>query len=121
MRYPASLLAAIVASFLFTHGAQAACQNGPLRYDYDVQRLDQALQDLAHRSGCFVAVTPDLLEGKQAAALHGRYRPLPALQRLLRGTGLQATRTREGLQVSTGRNARTTDHHDAAEIFSIHH
>ncbi|ACR30979.1 STN domain-containing protein [Burkholderia glumae] len=79
---------------------EAACQPGPVHYDYQPQRLDQALQDLAHRSGCFIQVSPELLAGKHAHALHGRYRPLPALTKLLQGTGLVAHATGSGLAVT---------------------
>lgn len=77
----------------------AACQHQAVKYDYAPQRLDQAVQDLAHRSGCFVQVNPSLLENKQGAAVHGRYRPLPALTHLLRSTDLKAIKTRDGLAI----------------------
>ncbi|VVE82951.1 tonB-denpendent receptor [Pandoraea sputorum] len=102
-----------IASVVLPAAANATCQATPVDYHYHAQRLDQALQDLAHRSGCFIHVPPDVLKGQRAHSLYGRYRPLPALKALLRGTGLDAHATADGLAVTRSPVACGPSDHDA--------
>ncbi|MFC0267122.1 STN domain-containing protein [Kushneria aurantia] len=74
---------------LFTPAAWSACQPQAMNYDYPAQRLDEALQQFAHTSGCFVEVDTQQLGDKQAQALSGHYTPSAALIRLVRGSGLE--------------------------------
>ncbi len=67
----------------------AACQAGPFAIALPEQRLDERLQDLAHRTGCFVAVEPALLEGKRAPALDGLLTSEQAFLQSVRGRGLE--------------------------------
>ena len=69
--------------------AAAACQLKAIMYDYPAQRLDQALQQFAHTSGCFVEVDLSRLGDRQAPALSGRFTPDAALIQLVRGSGLE--------------------------------
>ena len=78
------LLAAFVALNVST--ASAACQPGPAVLDQAAGRLDEALQTLAHRTGCPVTVDPELLRGRQAPAVQGVFTPPQALVATLRGS-----------------------------------
>ncbi|WP_456268789.1 STN domain-containing protein [Kushneria sp. AK178] len=69
--------------------ASAACQVQAMVYDYPEQRLDEALQQFAHTSGCPVEVDDALLEGHRASALDGSFTPDAALIQLVRGSGLE--------------------------------
>ncbi|WP_438765323.1 STN domain-containing protein [Kushneria sp. TE3] len=69
--------------------ANAACQLQAMTYDYPEQRLDQALQQFAHTSGCPVEMDNALVEGHRAQAVSGRFTPDAALIQLVRGSGLE--------------------------------
>ncbi|WP_299257443.1 STN domain-containing protein [uncultured Kushneria sp.] len=69
--------------------ASAACQIQAIQYDYPEQRLDQALEQFAHTSGCPVEVDSASLGNLQAPALSGRFTPGAALIQLVRGSGLE--------------------------------
>ncbi|MFT9459933.1 MAG: STN domain-containing protein [Acetobacter orientalis] len=75
------------------------CKTSAVRYDYPQQRLDQALQDFSHKSGCFVEVDPALLQNQQAHKVHGSYKPKQALAHILHGTGLKGSRTDNGMKI----------------------
>lgn len=77
--------------------AAAECNRAPAAYAMPAQRLDQAVQQLAHISGCFVKMDLAMVADRRAPALKGRYRPEEALARLVRGTGYTAHSTPEGL------------------------
>lgn len=108
------LLAAFVALNVST--ASAACQPGPAVLDQAAGRLDEALQTLAHRTGCPVTVDPELLRGRQAPAVQGVFTPPQALVATLRGSGLEGRPGDQGLTVDRrdqdavlGRAARLMD------------
>lgn len=88
--------------------AMSACLTQTGDYDYPKQRLDQALQQFAHTSGCFVTVKPDVLKDKRANALSGHYTPADALVRLVRGTGLEVHVDDGQYAVNTTDQARLT-------------
>lgn len=67
----------------------AECLRGPFKMTLPAQRLDERLQDLAHRTGCFMEVAPQMLADRQAPAVRGRLTTEQALLRSLRGTGLE--------------------------------
>ncbi|RJS91427.1 STN domain-containing protein [Salinisphaera sp. Q1T1-3] len=84
-----SRLIILTAILLFGARAEAACQPAAAHYDLPAQRLDTALQEFAHISGCPVNVNTQLLDGHKAPALQGRFTPSVALIRLVRGSGLE--------------------------------
>lgn len=88
-------------SMMAPSSAHAVCSlNQTLPYHYPAQRMDETLQDFAHRSGCFVQISPDAMRDHQTASIRGRYRPLTALRRLIRHIpNLRAESTEEGLLV----------------------
>lgn len=90
----------IVLSTLLALPAYAACQSDALDYDFPAQRLDEALQQLAHRSGCFINTDLTRIADEQAPPLSGTYRPEEALWELLKGSGWEGYPTDEGLEVS---------------------
>ncbi|AWN17717.1 hypothetical protein SALB1_3523 [Salinisphaera sp. LB1] len=69
--------------------AVAACLPDAAGYDFAAQRLDSALQQFAHTSGCPVRVDLGRYGRLKTSALKGRYTPADALVRLVRGTGLE--------------------------------
>ncbi|MBZ5486521.1 hypothetical protein HW452_03185 [Halomonas aquamarina] len=92
--------AAFLLSTMFTLPVYADCQREAIDHDISPQRLDEALHQLAQRSGCFIAIDPTLLADEQAPALNGTYRPEEALWELLKGSGWEGYPTDEGLEVS---------------------
>nr|WP_315426224.1 TonB-dependent siderophore receptor [uncultured Albidiferax sp.] len=80
---PTSLAALLLG--LALHTAQAA----PLQLDLPAQPLDHALAQLARQAGLQLLLAPDMLQDRQAAALHGPHELPEALAELLRGTGLR--------------------------------
>lgn len=62
----------------------------PLDIKLPAQPLASALRDFARQTGVQVAIQSDLIEGKMAPAIHGKYEPGDALMILLRGSGLAA-------------------------------
>lgn len=68
---------------------------GPAAVAFDIaaQPLDAALAAYFETTGIAVLVTSQLMAGRRASAARGRLTPQAALQRLLKGTGLQARYT----------------------------
>jgi hypothetical protein len=81
--------------------AQAACQREATDFNYPSQRLDEALQRLAHSTGCPVTVDLAPFAERKVPALHGRYTPEEALWQLIKGTGLEGYPTADGLEANT--------------------
>ncbi|MFT0531974.1 TonB-dependent siderophore receptor [Castellaniella hirudinis] len=73
--------------------AGAWAQATVLRLDQPAQALDQALNALAARTGMQVVFPTALAEARRAPALQGDYSVPQALDRLLRGSGLEARMT----------------------------
>jgi hypothetical protein len=71
-----------------------AIESGPkeemLEFDIPVQPLASALDQFATVSHQSVLFSDELVDGRSAASVHGRYTPLAALHALLAGTGLTA-------------------------------
>ena len=63
------------------------------------QPLDQAVIDLARRTGLAIGGDASLLDGKQAPALSGDYTPEQALRALLAGSGVTAVRVDSGYRL----------------------
>ncbi|MES1946235.1 hypothetical protein C84B14_02776 [Salinisphaera sp. C84B14] len=70
--------------------AFAACSPGGRDYAIDAGRLDSALQQFAHTSGCLVETDLSENAALQVNPVQGRFTAANALIRLVRGTGLEA-------------------------------
>jgi hypothetical protein len=66
---------------------------GAIHFDLPAQPLAQVLQAFARMTELVVIVPSPLLDGRTSAALIGDYPPREALQRVLVGTGLEASFT----------------------------
>ena len=75
--------------FLCAGQAVAACQPGPFPLSLPAQRLDERLQELAHRTGCAVDVDPGLTQDKRSVALSGSLTADQAFIQSVRGSGLE--------------------------------
>lgn len=77
----------------------AWAQSGTVTRDYQQpqQPLQQALTQLASTSGLQILMVPQMLGGKTAPALNGRYSIAQALQQLLAGSGLSYRLTGSGV------------------------
>ena len=80
---------------------EAACQRNAADFNYPSQRLDEAIQQLAHSTGCPVTVDLARFADRKVPVLHGRYTPEEALWQLIKGTGLEGYPTAEGLEANT--------------------
>ncbi|MBH3440975.1 STN domain-containing protein [Pseudomonas luteola] len=80
---------------------EAACQRNAADFNYPSQRLDEAIQQLAHSTGCPVTVDLAPFADRKVPALHGRYTPEEALWQLIKGTGLEGYSTADGLEANT--------------------
>ncbi|ART63141.1 STN domain-containing protein [Kushneria marisflavi] len=89
--------------------ASAACQIQAIRYDYPAQRMDQALQQFAHTSGCPVEVDNTLVDNHQARALSGRFTPDAALIQLVRGSGLEVHLDNDHYRINQSDRERIND------------
>lgn len=70
---------------------------GARYYSLPAQPMQRALAQLASSSGLQILMAPQMLAGKAAPALSGRYHPLQALQELLAGSGLSYRLTGSGV------------------------
>ena len=71
----------------------------PQTINLPAQPLDQAVIDLARRTGLAIGGDASLLDGKQAPALSGDYTPEQALRALLAGSGVTAVRVDSGYRL----------------------
>ena len=71
----------------------------PQTINLPAQPLDQAVIDLARRTGLAIGGDASLLNGKQAPALSGDYTPEQALRALLAGSGVTAVRVDSGYRL----------------------
>lgn len=70
--------------------------------DLRAQPLGDALRELAKQSNLQLLFDPELVEGQQAPAVAGKLAPRKVLQRLLRGTKLEANEETPGVLVIRG-------------------
>lgn len=80
-----------------------AAQAQPAReadYDLPAQQLAQSLREVSLRSGASVIAPSELVSGKQAPPLKGRYGARQAIDLLLEGSGLRASLVGDALVVS---------------------
>ena len=68
--------------------AISVADNSAVTLNLPAQSLDQAVLELADRTGLIIGGDAALLKGKQAAALNGSYTPEQALRQLLQGSGV---------------------------------
>ncbi len=77
----------------------AQAEQATTSFDIPAGDLADALDRYAEQGGTQILYTPELVEGRQAAALSGRYRPDQALRLLLQGSGLEAQAVGDGTLV----------------------
>lgn len=86
-----ALFAAASSVALISTMAPAFAQEEARRFDIPAQPLAQALITFSNQAERMVVADPAMVNGRQAPALHGDYRPSEALDLLLAGSGLAAT------------------------------
>lgn len=94
-RWRLNLVCGALAALLALPGVATAQPSTPVAIDIASQPLAQALARLAEQAGVKLLYAAELVAGKTAPALQGRFTPAEALQRLLAGSGLRA-RTVDG-------------------------
>ena len=94
----ALLLLGLLTPLLLTQPALAQTQASQT-INLPAQPLDQAVIDLARRTGLAIGGDASLLNGKQAPALSGDYTPEQALRALLAGSGVTAVRVDSGYRL----------------------
>ncbi|HEV7609210.1 MAG TPA: STN domain-containing protein [Steroidobacteraceae bacterium] len=67
---------------------KAADISAVYNFHIDSQPLEDALQEFAGQSGMQIIFFSNLIDGRTAPAVHGRYTPTAALDRLLAQSGL---------------------------------
>ncbi|MFT3815618.1 MAG: TonB-dependent siderophore receptor [Acidovorax sp.] len=96
MRQPRFALAPLALAALLAAGAvgtaQAQSATAPTSIAIASQPLGQALNELSRQAGLQLLFPPALVAGKMAPAVSGSLTPNQALDRLLAGSGLTATR-----------------------------
>lgn len=96
----AGAVAAGLAVPVFSAFAQApAAAQAPAQFEIDMpaQPLGQSLNALSRQTGVAIAANADLLGERRAPALNGRFSLSQALDRLLQGSGLEATARPDGI------------------------
>ena len=76
--------------------AATLAQAAPVAIDLPAQPLSDAIKALARATGTSIAADSDLLAGRMAPAVQGRFEAGDALQRLLAGSGLEAIAQPQG-------------------------
>ncbi len=115
MRHPSSVLAPLVSAALLTAGVavQAQPAHAPPAIALPAQPLGAALNELSRQAGLQLLFPQALVEGRTAPAVSGQLTPEQALDRLLAGSGLMATRQgaafiiKEGVPVSAAGSGGT--------------
>lgn len=92
-----------------TWADDSAAAAGPIRFDLPAQALRQALNAYSHATGVTIMVDDALVQGMQSTPVQGEFLAGPALQRLLRGTGLQAHYANAGALTLVRRRTATND------------
>lgn len=93
-KYRASALAILVAAVLTAPDARAA--EPPVSIDIPAQGLGSALEALAGQAHVQMLYSADLVRGLTAPGLKGEFTPSTALDKLLKGSGLEARPTGDG-------------------------
>ncbi len=90
--------ATAIATILCASPAQAQAAR-ETNYDLPAQELARSLREVSVRSGTGVIASSELVAGRRAPPLIGRYAAREAVEILLRGSGLEATLVGEALVV----------------------
>lgn len=77
-------------AFAATPAAVSASQQQAFAFDLAAGPLDQTLLSISRQSGLSISFQQDLVQGLSSAAVRGRFSTEQALQRALRGSGLDA-------------------------------
>lgn len=77
-------------AFAATPAAVSASQQQAFEFDLAAGPLDQTLLSISRQSGLSISFQQDLVQGLSSAAVRGRFSTEQALQRALRGSGLDA-------------------------------
>jgi outer membrane receptor protein involved in Fe transport len=85
--------------------APASAQQSPVKVDVRSQPLGQALRTLAHQAGIQIVFDETKLADRRSPAVSGTMPATAALDRLLRHSGLSASRTEQGVFVVAARPA----------------
>jgi iron complex outermembrane receptor protein len=88
---PLFALTLIASAQALAQGTSGSVESTQIELDIATQPLGRALNALARQTGLQLLVQPDLVAGRTAPALRGRYTPRDALDRLLDGSGLEAS------------------------------
>ncbi len=83
------LLVGTVSAFVLSCTAGALEAQEVKSFDIEAKTLSKALLDFNAQSGIMVMVSGDLVEGKLAPAVKGEMDSMEALERILRGSGLE--------------------------------
>jgi hypothetical protein len=75
-------------------------------YALPAQDLSASIREVAQRSGRSIIAPDELISGRRASALTGRYSAAAALSQLLGGSGLQAVVVEGALVISQGEQGR---------------
>ncbi|WP_036594021.1 TonB-dependent siderophore receptor [Ottowia thiooxydans] len=92
LRRPAPLALAVALAFASGPLLAQVAAGAPVPFNMGAQPLSQALSNWALQTGVQLIVQPALVAGKNAQAVSGSLTPNQALDRLLAGSGLMATR-----------------------------
>ncbi len=74
----------------------SAAQESRISISIPAQSLEEALIEFSRQSRQQLLFSPDAVQGRKAKAISGRFTSSGALEQLLAGTGLQASRTGSG-------------------------
>ena len=114
--------AAIAAAIAFQPAEAGAQPSDRLTYELAPQELGAALREVAARSGRNLIVPGELVAGRRAPPLSGRYTPQGAVEALLAGTGLVVREIDGDLVVMAGpgsEGARTPGEAEASDAIVV--
>ncbi|WP_252347237.1 MULTISPECIES: STN domain-containing protein [unclassified Gluconobacter] len=103
----------LVLVFAYPVMASAACTNDAFPIALPIQRMDERLQDLAHKTGCFMEVDPSLLQDLKAPALSGKLTARQALTKSLKGSRLRYRFVKDHWRITLMRGADDHPIHDS--------
>ena len=94
-----------VIALMATAQPSPAQQPDTVAIDLPTQPLGQALVALAEQTGLVIVAPDEIVAGRTASALSGRYAPDEAVDRLLAGSGLTARRSSGGAVIIAARQS----------------
>ncbi|MNZ26930.1 Ferric aerobactin receptor precursor [compost metagenome] len=93
MNHPTRRLTLLASSLLL--GLSSMVQAAELDFDLPAASLETSLNAVAQQSGTQILFSSDIADDRNSPALHGRYTPKQALERLLVDSGLEVQRQDE--------------------------